>query len=333
MLSMGTAHAAGTGRITSPSSGASVTSPVAITIEVTGDAGSVFNPRDHEVQVRLADHTGAAAYSGTRAVTATCSANCDSDSTWTTSTFDPATLAPFASAPSCNGGYTVQVQVDGGPWTGNAIRISRPPAAPSGVAVSVEDGDATVTWNGAATPDTVGYAVERRTDGGSWQEVARVGNGARSATDTSVAPGEVEYRVATLRGDGLVASRAVAPCSDTEPDLATPSAPVGATVRDTSSAPAAPARPSPSSSPSPDDTASDDPSTGGTSGDGSGGDGTAAGDGSTTDGSGAPADGDGTSTDGTSPEGPPPTAPTATARPRRRVVPATAWRRPPASRP
>ena len=172
MALVGTAHAAGTGRITSPSSGATVTSPVPVTIEVTGDTAGVFSRPDHVVQVRLADHTGATPAEGTESVAATCSSDCDSDSTWTTPAFDPATLAPFGSAPSCNGGYTVQVRVDEGPWTGNAIRISRAPAAPTGVALAVEDGDVTVTWDAAATPDAVGYVVQRRVDGGSWSSLA-----------------------------------------------------------------------------------------------------------------------------------------------------------------
>ena len=144
--------------------------------------------------------------------------------------------------------------MDEGPWTGNAIRIGRAPAAPTGVALAVEDGDVTVTWDASATPDAVGYVVQRRVDGGSWSSLADLPARARAYTDADVAPGEVEYRVATQRGDGLVDGRPAAPCSDDEADLVTPSAPVGTTVRDTSSAPTAPARPSPSSSPSPDDT-------------------------------------------------------------------------------
>ncbi len=115
----GTAHAAGAGQVTSPPSGATITSTPAIQVSVTGDTQptNLFEPPPpHQVQVRLATPSGAEMLPGTSAVTMSCESNCNSSSTWTAPAFDPATLAPFGSGPSCNGGYTIQVRVDGLEW-------------------------------------------------------------------------------------------------------------------------------------------------------------------------------------------------------------------------
>ena len=278
-LSIGTAQAAGTARITTPSVGATLTSPTPITIEVVGDNGTVFEPRDHEVLVRLADHTGAMPYAGTRIVAATCRTDCHTASTWTVASFDPATLAPFAAGPSCNGGYTVQARVDGGPWTGNPVRIARAPGAPRDVSVTAGVREATVQWHAPADPDVVGYTVDRRRDGGTWQQVADVAPGTRSLTDEGVAAGQVAYRVVTLRGDGLTGGQPAAPCTDDDPDLATPSAPVTTTVRAPATAPSSPGPgdgPTAPSGPSPSGTPSDGGDGGTTTPDGGSTDGGAA---------------------------------------------------------
>lgn len=277
VLPAATAHAAGTARITSPGSGATVTAPTPLVAEVVGQAGTFLNPRNHAVRFRIADHTGATILDGTSPVDGTCRENCAGDSTWSGGTFDPATLAPFASRPVCNGTYTLQVRVDDGAWTGHAVRVARAPSAPGEVAVDAGIREATVSWAAAPEPDIAGYRVQRRA-GGSWTTVGQVGPDARSLTDDEVAAGEVEYRVASLRGDGQANGQPAPACADTEPDLATASAPVPTTVRSssTSSTTSAPAKPTPSSS----------PSDGGTSGDGDG-DGTADGqdgEGGTTDG-------------------------------------------------
>lgn len=266
-LPMGAAHAAGTGRITSPAPGAVLDSPTSLVVQVTGRAGTVVQPRDHAVRLRLADPGGTSAWSGTSAVGATCRTDCHTDSTWTAGSFDPATLAPFGGGPSCNGSHQVQVQVDGGVWSGHAIRITRAPGAPRDVTVTPGVEQATVTWGAAPDPDVAGYRVHRRAGDGAWQAVGELGPDARSLDDADVEAGEVAYRVATLRGDGLVAGAPAAPCTDTEPDLVTASAPVSTTVRPTSSSsPTATPRPSPSTPP--DDGDGDDATEGATAPDG-----------------------------------------------------------------
>lgn len=315
-LPAGTAHAAGTGQVTSPDAGATLANATSVTVQVSGQNGSILNPQPHVVRVRLADLGGASQIGS--AVDATCTGgDCSSDSTWTAGSFDPASMAPFG-GPACNGGYQVQVQVDDGAWSGNAVRISRPPSAPRDVSVTPGTEQATVSWSAAANPDVVGYRVERRT-GGGWQSVAQVGAGTRTVTDDDVAAGDVEYRVSTLRGDGLADGAPAAPCADTDPDLATASAPVATTVRAPATAPGSstdgPTRPTPSSSPS------DDGSTGGTTDDGGAG-GSGDGDGGTTgDGTEAPSDGGATAADdGTTDDG----AAAPARRPGNRVAPPTA---------
>lgn len=278
------AHAAGTGVITSPSSGAVLTAGTPLQVEVSGRAGGPLDPSNHTVQVRLATLSGAEPLPGTSPVDLSCSANCNDTSTWTGPTFDPATLAPFAQTTSCNGGYVVQVRVDGGAWSGHGVRISRPASAPKNVAVTPQDGTAKVTWTAAGEPDVAAYRVQRRPAGGSWGTVTETAATATSVVDTTVAPGDVEYRVASLRGDGVVGGRSVAPCADDEPDLVRASAPVSTTIaappsEDPDDEPAAPSRPTPTTD-----------TTGGGSGDGAGGtgDGTSGtgdgtGDGSVTD--------------------------------------------------
>lgn len=284
-LPAGTAHAAGTGRITSPPAEAAVAQSTAIVVEVSGDADRddvLAPPPPHEVQVRLATPSGAQMMAGTHPVTMTCEADCNATSTWTAPHLDPATLAPFADTTSCNGGYTIQVRVDGGAWTGHGIRVARAPAAPRNVEVAADVGEATVTWGAASDPDVVGYRVQRRVDGGAWRTAATRPASARSLTDTEVEPGAVDYRVVTLKGDGRVDGAPVAPCADPEPDLGTASAPVGTTVPSPrSSDPSDPSGPSGPSRPAPtsDDEAGDDGAPGSTDGaegsDGSDGEGTA----------------------------------------------------------
>lgn len=279
-LPAGVAHAAGVGQIASPAADAVVVDPVAIVVEVTGDTQrtSLFEPAPpHEVQVRLVAPSGGGPMAGTDPVAMTCETDCNTTSTWTAPDLDPATLAPFASSASCNGGYTLQVRVDGGPWAGHGIRVARVPAAPRDVSVTAKVGEATVSWTAAGDPDVVGYRVQRRVDGGGWTTVATRPADARSLTDTDVEPGAVEYRVATLKGDGAVDGEPAAPCADTQPDLSTASSPVGATVptatATSSPSPSGPSSPSPSTSPTsstePTD-GSESPTDGADGGDGDG---------------------------------------------------------------
>ncbi len=258
-LPAGMAHAAGVGQITSPVADAVVADPTAIVVEVTGNTQrtSLFEPAPpHEVQIRLATPSGDQAMSGTEPVAMTCETDCNATSTWTAPDLDPATLAPFADTPSCNGAYTIQVRVDGGAWTGHGIHVARAPAAPRDVSATAEVGEATVSWTAAGDPDVVGYRVQRRVDGGSWTTVATRSADARSLTDTDVDPGSAEYRVATLKGDGAVDGEPAAPCADTAPDLSTASAPVGTTVPSASSTPT----PTPTSTSSPSSSGSSSPS-------------------------------------------------------------------------
>lgn len=260
VLPVGAAQAAGVGQVTSPAADAAVAEPTAIVAEVTGrtQRTSLFEPAPpHQVQVRLAAPTGDEPLEGTEPVDMTCETDCNSSSTWTAPDFDPATLAPFADTASCNGGYTIQVRVDGGAWTGHGVRVVREPAAPRDVRASADVGEATVSWKPAADPDVAGYRVQRR-DGGSWNTVATRPASARSLADTDVSPGEVEYRVLTLKGDGRVDGETVAPCADTEPDLSTASA----AVRTTVPKPPSQAASTPSSDPSGTPTRPDAPSDG-----------------------------------------------------------------------
>lgn len=270
VLPMGTAQAAGAGQVTSPSSGATITSTTAIQVAVTGDTQptNLFEPPPpHQVQVRLATPSGAEILPGTSPVTMSCESNCHSSSTWTAPAFDPATLAPFDSGPSCNGGYTIQVRVDGGAWSGHGIRVARAPGAPTDVTVTADIGEATVSWGPASDPDVVGYRVQRRPSGGSWTTVADQPASARSLHDPDVDAGDVDYRVATLKGDGRVDGAPAAPCQDTSPDLSTASVPVSTTVREPAAAPSGPSRPAPTSTSEPDDEGS---GSGSGDGDGSG---------------------------------------------------------------
>lgn len=271
-LPTGAAHAAGVAQITSPAADAAVAQSTAIVVEVTGDTQrtSLFEPPPpHQVQVRLATPSGAEMMAGTSPVTMGCETDCHTTSTWTAPHLDPATLSPFADAPSCNGGYTIQVRVDGGAWTGHGIRVGRPPAAPRDVGVTADVGEATVSWAAASDPDAVGYRVQRRLDDGSWTTLVTSAASTRSFTDTDVDPGAVEYRVATLKGDGRVDGAPVAPCADTEPDLSTASAPAATTVpsaagaaspspRPSPSDPSRPSRPSPTPSSEPGDDGSEE---------------------------------------------------------------------------
>lgn len=314
LLPVTVAYAAGTGTIQSPSNGAAVASATAIEVQVVGSAGGFLDGSSHAVQARLSDLSGAAALPGTSPIDLSCSSNCGGDSTWTGPAFDPATLAPFGSVDSCNGGYAMQVRVDGGSWSGHGVRIVLPPAAPSDVAVAPDVNAATVTWAASPTPDISGYRIERR-GGGGWTAVGEVAKGARSFTDDGVAAGEVEYRVLAQRGDGLANGTPAAPCSDTGRDLSTASSPVATTVRAPSATPTptGPTRPTPTPSPS---------STDGT-GDGSGDGGEGPGDGSD-DGSGDGSAG-GAGTDGAADpdatESPDPVVSGAARRPGDRIAP------------
>lgn len=225
------AMAAGTGVITSPAAEATVDSGVPIEVQVTGNTG-LFGP-NHQVQVRLAD---LAQQPLSEPVALNCLSggdSCRADSTWGGQTFNPTNLAPFAvTAPACNGGYHLQVRVDGGNWTGHRVRVAAAPAAPSGVKVTAGTETATISWTLAGHPDITGHHIQRRAAGGDWATVGTVAGSATSWTDSDAPAGDLEYRVATMRGDGAAADGSpVAPCSDTGTDLATFSDAVPTTVR------------------------------------------------------------------------------------------------------
>ena len=98
---------------------------------------------------------------------------------------------------------------------GATVPDDRPPApgngAPPANVPPADDADGTtragagnrIGW-AATTGDADGYVVQRRTVGGAWADVARVGTSSTKLRDTTAAPGTVyEYRVAAFNASGV----------------------------------------------------------------------------------------------------------------------------------
>jgi hypothetical protein len=231
VLPVSAAHAA-TSAVSSPEAGAvfmDTTEPVAIRATVQR---GLFEARPSTVTARLVAQDGTP-IAGSQSVELTmigesCGVvNCTS--TWEVRSgdnpvlFNPATLQPFASMPSCNGGYGIQVALGGSDsWSGNGFTISRAPGSPTPVKVATKVGQATVSWQPPSQPDVTGYTIEQRRSGsGSWNEVATVGPSTTSFTQKNLAPGTIEYRVRAWRGNGQnEEGQTLAPCADTELNLA-----------------------------------------------------------------------------------------------------------------
>lgn len=294
LLGMATpALAAPSASVTSPVPGSTVEGETPVTIRVSGSGESAS-----QVSVRLsADGRTDAANS--RAVSASCLSGCGTaNSTWQAQNFIPATGAPFDAGQVCNGYWWIQPSVNGGAYgAGTQFTLTVQPDAPSGFVAEVIDhasgGAVQLSWNRTTQPDHAGYAIERSRNGGPFLQIIQLDASTGSYIDAGLSAGGYDYRVLSLRPDGVVNGTPAAPCADTEPDLATPSLTRRAVVQQTDSSPQPDpeASPNPTTSSSPGTTASDDNGTGGST-DGSTGNGST-GSGSTGgSGTGGSADGD-----------------------------------------
>lgn len=259
----------------SPRAGDVLSDPVPVEVTITWSG-----QRPEHVDVRLVDADGAR-FPNTEPVRLTdCRGDCgdfslsERKATWSGATFNPATLAPFASGgPRCNGGYGMQVRPQGADrWGGGiGVVVSRDPSAPTDVTATASGKQVEISWRGAPQPDVTGYTVQRRQDfTGSWDTVTEVGPQTTRVTDDDVPPGNTQYRVATFRGDGFDGDTPVAACSDRQRDLVTAAAPVTVQVAEPSRSPS-----DGGSSSTPDGDSSGDPDGGGTGSstdDGQGGD-------------------------------------------------------------
>lgn len=135
-----------------------------------------------------------------------------------------------------NGGYDIEATavVDtgllSGPKTYRAsvgnVLVNNPPAAPSGVSVSLEDKTPVVTWKANSEPDLTGYNVLRAVASGSFKQVGSVKS--NKFTDSDAQAGvPLRYQVVAVRSspvsDGITAKS-----SPTKPvTIPAPSAPQG----------------------------------------------------------------------------------------------------------
>lgn len=80
---------------------------------------------------------------------------------------------------------------------------------------------ASLSWDKVSGyEDLKGYAIERSSDGGKkWKGVGGVTADKNSFTDESAPAGQVDYRVSSLRADGLVNGKPADPCKDDEGSL------------------------------------------------------------------------------------------------------------------
>jgi len=128
--------------------------------------------------------------------------------------------------------YRVRAVGPGGTssWGTAADYTEVKPAAPTiGASNRVSDSQATIAWtnSGAAGPYET-LAVERRTDGGSWVQVATVATSATSYTDTTVAANHAYgYRIKASNTAGSATSAGSATVYNT------PAAPTGVTATKT----------------------------------------------------------------------------------------------------
>ena len=225
----------------SPRAGDVLSDRVPIEVSVTWNG-----QRPDHVDVRLVGADGARIPDTEPVRLTECHGSCqdfslaERQSTWSGATFDPATLAPFASGGSrCNGAYGMQVRPQGADWGGGiGVVVSIDPSAPTDVTATVTGGQVEVSWRGAPQPDVTGYTVQRRQDfTGSWDTVTEVGAQTTTVVDGDAPTGNTQYRVATFRGDGFDSNAPVAACTDAQRDLVAAASPVTVQVPEPSSSP------------------------------------------------------------------------------------------------
>lgn len=229
------AQAAVVVNVTSPEPDAILTVPESLPIEVT----THYDPGEcpERVTVQLTDHDGDELSDASVNLQAegACRLRFERQALqWTGASFEPKTLKPFDSgSTACNGGYAVRATTtreNQESWTGmSRFIIQLPPSAPSDVTVTTGVERATIEWSPAPEPDVTGYRIVRGdADDPDWETV--VGPDVTTVEDADAPAGKHEYRVATLRADGLVEGEPVKPCTDDGQDLQTASAAVPATV-------------------------------------------------------------------------------------------------------
>ena len=229
--------------VASPRAGDVLSDPVPIEVSVTWNG-----ERPDHVDVRLVGADGARIPNTEPVRLTDCSGDCqdfslaERRSTWSGATFDPATLAPFASGgPRCNGAYGLQVRPQGANWGGGiGVVVSVDPSAPTDVTATATGtgGQVEISWRAAPQPDVTGYTVQRRRNvTGSWDTVTEVGAQTTTVTDRDPPAGTIQYRVATFRGDGFDGDAPVAACADSQRDLVAAAAPVTVQVAEPSGSP------------------------------------------------------------------------------------------------
>lgn len=206
----------------SPGAGAVVSGPVDLAVRTDRQVGETVDG----VTVRLSTD-GETIAPGTRTRELRCaeSDGCNrvgqQQDRWGLVELDP-DGGELATGPVCNGQYVLQAQQAGtSAWAGTPVVLTgRTVQAPSGLAADGEPRAAQLSWTPPASAGDVRLRVERRVEGASaWDAITVLPGSASSYTDSGVAAGTYDYRVVSTRGDGFVAGRPAAACTDSEPDL------------------------------------------------------------------------------------------------------------------
>ncbi|MDX1620385.1 MAG: hypothetical protein R3320_05305 [Nitriliruptorales bacterium] len=213
----------------SPAPDALVKEPTPLVVDVER---RLIDPHPEQVTLHLSAD-GVDPVSEDAAVDLECVEGCaggasETTSRWAGAELDPDTLAPFASAPMCNGRWWLLPDVTPGPTEPAApghgsFILSQPGSAVSDLTARVEGRDVVLTWRPAPEDDVAGYLVERRSGDAEWQQRASLDPGASGHRDTAVADGTYDYRVVTVRPDGFQDGEPAVPCQDTGTDLRTSS--------------------------------------------------------------------------------------------------------------
>lgn len=131
---------------------------------------------------------------------------------WTTYSVD---LTPYAGQALTFIPWIVEGggSVDSEMWLDN-FKLEYSPIAPDDLAAArIDAGRVDLTWNDNSTDET-GFRIERKTGAGSWSEIATVGAGAETYSDTTVSAANVyTYRVRSYNavGNSPYSNEATAP--------------------------------------------------------------------------------------------------------------------------
>ncbi|MTK05427.1 glycosyl hydrolase family 8 [Micromonospora sp. CP22] len=212
---MGLLHASGNFRIHQPGGGVADTqAPTA--------PGSLSSPSKSSTSVTLSwsassDNVGVTGYTAYQGAATSGATGCTNvtTTTCTVTGLSPSTAYSFTVKARDAAGNTSAAS------SGVSVTTNPPsttaPAAPSNLTATAGTGQITLSWRDNSEDET-GFVIERRTDTGSWSQIATTGAGTASYSDTSVTAGtRYIYRVRARNqaGDSAWSTEATAAASGT----------------------------------------------------------------------------------------------------------------------